>query len=150
MKTTEHGRRAAEKSNRKKSKFLGMSISTAKSKLVRLLLFSFAEELGRNTCYRCKQTIETSEDFTIDHKEPWLHNDLDLFWDLENIAFSHHGCNSSAARRPTKITRPNGTSWCSRCQSLLDKEEFSKNCGDPHGLSWICKKCTRNYRRSRK
>lgn len=35
-------------------------------------------------------TIDT---FSIEHKEPWLHNSPELFWDLENITYSHKKCN---------------------------------------------------------
>jgi hypothetical protein len=44
----------------------------------------------------------TREDFSIDHKTPWLDTDspVDLFFDLENIAYSHKGCNARAASRP--------------------------------------------------
>lgn len=76
---------------------LGMSYHTARSRLQRKILFEFAKRLKMDTCHRCGGQIDADE-FSIDHKKPWLHVDAELFWDLENIAFSHHGCNSGHHR----------------------------------------------------
>ncbi|MEK7738413.1 MAG: hypothetical protein AAB326_00060 [Pseudomonadota bacterium] len=33
---------------------------------------------------------------STDHKEKWLDSNINLFWDINNIAFSHMKCNTSA------------------------------------------------------
>jgi hypothetical protein len=38
--------------------------------LMKNLVFSYAQKLGLNFCYRCKEEL-TRNDFTIDHEKPW-------------------------------------------------------------------------------
>lgn len=35
----------------------------------------------------------SADDWSIEHIEPWIGVDPDLFWDLDNITFSHKKCN---------------------------------------------------------
>lgn len=79
---------------------LGMNFCTAQGRLRKLLLFSLVQRLSMNTCFRCNQPIATSAELSMEHKIPWLHstNPVQLFFDLENIAFSHLRCNSASAR----------------------------------------------------
>lgn len=77
---------------------LGMSYGSARGRLDRIIMFEQAKRLGELNCYRCGKPIESVKDFTVDHKHPWLHMNADLFWSLENIAFSHHVCNSKHHR----------------------------------------------------
>lgn len=76
---------------------LGMSHSTASSRLRKMIMFKLAQELGHDICYRCYEKIETLEEFSVDHKVSWQNsqNPVDLFFDLNNISFSHLGCNIS-------------------------------------------------------
>ena len=89
-------------SKQKKTEQLGMSVSTANGRLVKDLLFKLAIDAGHK-CHRCGDVL-TRDTFSIEHKVPWLdsENPLGLYFDLDNIAFSHLSCNSGAARRPTK------------------------------------------------
>lgn len=87
------------KSYQGKSEFLGMNVSTAISQLRKMILFKLAQETNRDICFRCGERIATIKQFSIDHKKPWLNTDPNLFWDLDNIAFSHSGCNRAAARQ---------------------------------------------------
>lgn len=91
--------------NKKKSKQLGMPHGTASNRLRKNILFDLLCELDYNICYRCDQPISTVEDLSIDHTKPWLDSEepIKLFFDLNNIAFSHFKCNSGAARRPHKL-----------------------------------------------
>ena len=94
--------------DKKKAKQLGMNPSTASNRLVKDLLFRFgAESLD---CYRCGEELER-ENFSIDHKVPWLDSDdpLGLYFDLENVTFSHKDCNRAAARNGQTITAGHGT-----------------------------------------
>lgn len=77
---------------------LGMSVTGARHKLLRALLFRLVVKLGLDNCFRCGKKINDVSWLTIEHKKPWLHVDVSLFWDVENICFSHSKCNSGARR----------------------------------------------------
>jgi len=89
-----------ENSNKKRFEQLGMPIGTAQNKLRKLVMFQLIKKLGLNVCFQCKKEIEKSDDLSIEHKIPWLDskNPKELFFDLNNIAFSHQSCNYSAGR----------------------------------------------------
>ncbi|MAF04412.1 hypothetical protein [Herbaspirillum sp.] len=84
----------------KKSKQLGMSASTAAHRLRVDLLFKFAI-LSGHKCYHCNGDL-VRETFSIEHKKAWLDSadPKAIFFDLDNIAFSHIGCNSANKRHP--------------------------------------------------
>jgi hypothetical protein len=86
----------------KKREQLGMDPGGASVRLNRDLLFKFVMSSGEK-CFRCGGEL-TRETFSIEHKEPWLdsHDPVKLFFDLDNVAFSHKVCNYRAARRPNK------------------------------------------------
>lgn len=88
--------------NMKKSKQLGMNVSTATGKLLKDLLFDFVVKSGIK-CFRCGGEL-TRDSFSIDHKVPWLHtkDPVNSFFDLDNISYSHLSCNCSDARHPNK------------------------------------------------
>lgn len=79
----------------------GMPRGTANSKLRKKLLFELLRTIGANKCRRCGLDIVLSEDLAIEHLTDWK-DDQDLFWMLENIAFSHLSCSSGAARQEGK------------------------------------------------
>jgi hypothetical protein len=78
--------------------FSGKSFGSACNRLLKALLFHMAQELKRDKCYRCDHIITSVDQFSIDHKTAWR-SAPELFFDLNNIAFSHRSCNSRAARR---------------------------------------------------
>jgi hypothetical protein len=84
----------------KKKDQLGMNCGTASYRLVKDLLFSFVKDIP---CYHCGGQL-SRDTFSIEHIKPWLdsENPVELFFDLENISFSHKSCNYSASRRPHK------------------------------------------------
>jgi len=84
-----------------KLKQLGVSPGTAAHRLRKMLLFRFAQQSNQDTCYRCKLKIESIDEFSIEHIIPWLHaeNPAQVFFDLDNIAYSHMKCNISFARK---------------------------------------------------
>lgn len=125
----------SKKVENKKKEQLGMAQGTARNKLVKMIMFDMAKKLGLNFCYQCSAEIVNISNLTIEHKEPWLDskNPKELYFDLNNIAFSHHSCNVGAAR-PKSIKHP---SWYA----------YKKGCR--------CKECTeintekvRNFRNS--
>ena len=78
----------------KKSLLLGMNFVTARNRLDRDLLFHFVTVMGYK-CHRCGEEI-TRDTFSVDHIENWsqAENPIESFFDIKNIAFSHHNCNS--------------------------------------------------------
>lgn len=83
----------------KKQQQLGMNPSTASNRLVKDTLWRLVVQAGQNVCYRCSQPM-TRETFSIEHKEAWLDSDdpLGLYFDQENISFSHLNCNIKDSR----------------------------------------------------
>lgn len=77
------------------------SRGAAANSLRKLILFDLAGRLDLLTCYQCGNPIETVREFSIEHKQPWegAENEEAVFFDFDNIAFSHLGCNSGACRR---------------------------------------------------
>lgn len=96
-----------------KSEQLGMSHSTASHKLRKMIMFKLVQQCGLDNCYRCGEKIDI-DNFSIEHIESWLHseNPKELFFDLDNISFSHTSCNYAHARQPKTKPRnaPNGKS----------------------------------------
>jgi len=88
--------------SKKKSEQLGMNPSTASHRLVKDVLFKLLIEAG-HTCFQCGEEL-TRDTFSIEHMEPWLDSEdpLGLYFNLENIAFSHKSCNYAASRTPYK------------------------------------------------
>lgn len=76
-----------------------MNPSTASNRLVKDVLFKLAVDAGHK-CFQCGGEL-VRDSFSIEHKVPWLDscNPIALYFDTENIAFSHHGCNVGARRK---------------------------------------------------
>jgi len=133
-----------------------MSYSTAVYRLQRQILFSMAQELRRDKCFRCGKLIECIEEFSVEHKKPWLDVAPSLFWDLGNVAFSHHKCNSGVARRTDAVrdaaggrnskvkNAPADKAWCAGHQDYVAVKNFHSNKRNASGYASYCKKC-RHY-----
>lgn len=122
-----------------------MPFGTANNRLRKLVLFNLAQKLKENICFRCGELIRTVEDFTIDHKEAWRSKGAELFWDMNNIAFSHAHCNLPTGMVRREIV--DGTLWCSKCKLFLEIGRFSKDKKQRTGYSLICKDCSNRQRR---
>lgn len=85
--------------SKKKAEQLGMPIGTAHGRLRKLVLFDLLKRHDENFCFHCGMEIENASELSIEHKIPWLDNSVELFWDMENIAFSHLSCNSAAGKK---------------------------------------------------
>ena len=130
-----------------KTAHLGMPYGTAMHKLRKMIVFRMAQRLAEDFCFKCGLKIETVEELSIDHKVAWLHGDTVLFWDLDNIAFSHRVCNRPdklAGRKPREA--PPGTAWCCGCQAFLCRSEFTRNRSTWNGLQKNCRGCFRAMR----
>ena len=97
-------------SNKKKSEQLGMPNGTAAGRLRKAIMFDLIKETGRNICFQCGGTIDCVSDLSIEHKIPWLDSEdpVGLYFDLDNIAFSHLRCNCASSRK-VKGMRSHGT-----------------------------------------
>lgn len=89
------------KSNKKKSKQLGLSFGAACYKLQKNILFDLIKKLNLDICFRCNQKIDDIDSLSIDHKIAWMdsNNPIKLFYSLDNITFSHLKCNCSLANK---------------------------------------------------
>lgn len=87
--------------NKEKARQLGMPIGTATARLKKSIMFELVKQLNLDICFVCQKKIESEEEFSIEHKTPWLYskNPTELFFSLENIAFSHLKCNVSSRRK---------------------------------------------------
>ena len=112
-------------SNKKKDQ-LGMNPSTASNRLVKDLLFNL---LPNKKCYRCNKNM-TRENFSIEHKIEWLDskNPIKLYFDLNNITFSHLSCNIKSRRIKKGISHPSIESYnrgC-RCDDCKNENKIHK------------------------
>lgn len=105
---------------------LGMNPSTASNRLIKDLLFDFVIKAGHK-CHRCGGDLERHT-ISIEHIEAWLDSDhpIEMFFDIQNIAYSHLSCNARASRPGIRPKRgmTHGTSGyrqgcrCEKCKSL--------------------------------
>ena len=153
--------RVSYNTNTAKAEQLGMPFGTASARLKKKILLSLLQKLGEDKCYRCGNLIATVEGLSVEHKKAWFNIDTELFWDLDNIAFSHLDCNIRAgdktrAGETLKLLNianrkigPPGTAYCYREKAFVDEGLFFKDRNHWNGLSNECKPC-RNLRRSPK
>ena len=148
--------------NLKKDIQLGMSHGKANNKLRKLLLFELSRRCGLNFCFQCGKEIETVDQFSIEHKIPWLDSEspIELFFNLDNIAFSHLLCNignirkkylkengnNVASNRPRKNYPEKDLYWCSGCKQYKNENSFHKNIHSFNGRHNECKDCRREIR----
>lgn len=98
-------RRAGDQRSREKKRaLLGMDASTASSRLKKHIMWLMAVRLNLHTCYRCGNTIDDKDSFSVEHKQSWIAalDPVAAFFDLDNIAFSHLNCNAGAAVKVNK------------------------------------------------
>lgn len=98
--------------NKNKSDLLGEVYSSARGRLMKIILFQLVKETNKNICFQCGKEIKVIEELSIEHKEPWMKakNPKESFYDLNNIAFSHLYCNTLAVDRTNKRNSPVGKS----------------------------------------
>ena len=117
---------------KKKNEQLKMDVGTAQSQLKQMILWSLLQETGRTKCFVCKEEMSL-ETFSIEHMEPWLdkENAIELFFNLQNISFSHLTCNISRRSKGSQSFHGTETRYIYGCRCEL------------------CKKAHANYRRER-
>lgn len=110
-------------SKEKKTLQLGMNPSTASGRLIKDTLWRLVVQTNQDKCFQCNETM-TRENFSVEHKVAWLDSDdpVSMFFDQDNISFSHHSCNVKAGRKGKGYTPEqalearrlsNRTSWSS-------------------------------------
>lgn len=117
------------KSNEKKAKQLGMPQGTAANRLRKSIIFSLVKRLQENYCYQCGAEIETENELSIEHKVPYLDSTdpVELYFSLDNIAYSHLSCNSGAARNANaeRASHPSTKCYAKGCRCDGCKEANS-------------------------
>lgn len=88
-----------KENNKKKKEILGEDAGTASNKLKKKIMFHLIKKLNENICFQCGKEIADEKELSIEHKIPWLDKGKDLFYDINNIAFSHLSCNIKASRK---------------------------------------------------
>lgn len=128
-------------SNDRKNQTLGMPHGTAANRLRKILLFNQLKKHSENVCARCGKSIETVDELSIEHLKPWEGISAELFWDLNNVAFSHlfcnrpHRYNDGLSRRNSG---PEGTEWCNTCKRFEPRENFHRHSGRWNGVQKTC------------
>lgn len=116
-----------------------MPYGTANHRLRKMVMFHLIRQLNQDYCFQCGAQITSVDDLSIEHKRNWKNIDAELFWDMNNIAFSHRACNVPENRRggARRIGEP-GTSWCVMCKAFHDNARFRKNANRWNGLDSSC------------
>jgi hypothetical protein len=128
-------------SSKHKTEFLAMPHGTATNRLRKMILFNLVQRCNEDTCFKCGKKILTVEELSIEHKKPWEGISVELFWDLNNIAFSHLRCNKPHSYGNNKKVGPEGTDWCSGHKAFLPSEDFWKSKRYVRGVLPYCKVC---------
>ncbi|MCA1817025.1 MAG: hypothetical protein LC746_11570 [Acidobacteria bacterium] len=131
-----------------------MPHGTASGRLRKIILFNLLQKHDENVCFKCSKVIARADELSIEHKQPWEGVSVELFWSLDNIAFSHRHCNlphryAGGQARNRKIG-PEGTAWCRRCKAFRPVADFSRNESRWNGLQVWCNRCLRSYQRSKR
>ena len=122
-----------------------MPHGTAANRLRKLVLFDLLRRHGENVCFRCSGQIETADELSLEHKRPWEGVSVELYWSLDNIAFSHLRCNlphryKSGGSKLRKVG-PEGTAWCRNCKVFRPVADFCRNSARWNGLQAWCNAC---------
>jgi hypothetical protein len=123
---------AMDTGNARKAAQLGMPYGTATHVLRKALLFRLAQMLGLDECFQCQKVIATVDDFSLEHMVPWGSSEdpKAAFFDLNNIAFSHLGCNARAAFRPKQYPSRREKNEASRKRARADPMRYAKELSD--------------------
>ncbi len=95
---------------------LNMEFGKANHRLFRKIMFEWCVQLGLNECTKCHKTINKIEEWTVEHIRPWHSANVDadkkaLYFDLNNIGYSHLHCNCGSANLGKGKSGYNGVDW---------------------------------------
>lgn len=125
-----------------------MPLGQANFRLWKKAVWGLLESLGMSDCFRCGSPM-SEQTYSLDHRLVWRGVSADLFWDAENIGWSHHACNLEAARKVTPKPEPkrrvvvDGTLTCAACRKTKSAEYFGKSSRAWNGYSSYCLDCAR-------
>jgi hypothetical protein len=138
--------------NAARSAQLGMPFGTASGRLRKAIMFKYVQLAGHDKCFKCGLVIEDIDHLSIEHKMPWQGRDTALFWDLDNIAFSHLRCNTPHHHPGSKprYVGPEGTRWCSGCRVFHPESSFNVSNYKSAGLQSVCRVFQVNHKRERR
>jgi hypothetical protein len=125
---------------------LGMNWSTANARLRKQLLFRYIQRSSDDKCSQCGKIIESIDDLSIEHVLPWENRDPSLFWDLDNIKYSHLSCNKPHAYKQ-RFMDGQGNLSCASCREIKSPESFSVRSDRSSGRHSYCKDCERKRTR---
>jgi hypothetical protein len=133
---------------------LGMPHGTASARLRKNIMFNLLQRLNEAHCFKCGLAITTVTELSIEHKLPWEGRSAELFWNLNNIAFSHLRCNTPHERKngADKLRKvgPQGTGWCCGCSQFLPAASFCRNIHRWDKLHSECRSCEKIRKRCTK
>ena len=131
------------RNNASRSEFLGMPHGTAANRLRKQILFDCIQKLNLDSCFACGEKILSADELSIEHKKPWEGISVDLYWDLDNIAFSHLKCNRPHRQgHGLRKVGPQGTAWCIDCQRFRREDDFYRETNRWNGRMRRCKQCS--------
>lgn len=87
---------------------LGQPADKAQAILRRRVMLALIQKAGLDCCARCGARLVDPDDIALDHVVPWRNsqNPKKLFWDLDNVRFSHKHCNiEHSLRRKSKAEK---------------------------------------------
>ncbi len=116
-------------STKRKSHLLGMSYGKATHRLRKAILWYLVKETKKDTCFRCEKGIESIEELSIEHKESWqlADNPQELFFDIDNITFSHLKCNVGSYKRSIKVC-PQGHVYDTKTTVIFEGMRYCRCC----------------------
>lgn len=143
--------------NAKKVEVLGMPFGTASARLKKNIMFALLKKHSEDVCFQCSKQIMTVDELSVEHKDPWMANGVEAFWDINNIAFSHLYCNvrAHAPGDPTALIAinqakrrigPDGQYWCTGGQHFEEESEFFEDRSRWNGRCSECRTCRSNRR----
>lgn len=115
------------RSGKRKAQLLGEPHGTCSARLRKALLFKYLRMAGEDVCFKCGFRIESDTHLSIDHKIPWQSSEdpKRLFFDLENVAFSHLACNRTDEPRNQNM----GKTHCHRGHEFTVENTYVRGDG---------------------
>lgn len=149
------GTKVGVNTNAAKAAQLGMPFGTAAHRLRKMIMFRMMQKCAEDTCHNCGDKIETVDELSIEHIEPWLGVNPDLFWDLDNITWSHLRCNRPnrpnygnfvTGHTPANKMQSADGLWCGLCRTYKHPDEFSNKKTRWSGKEDRCRSCRATIR----
>jgi len=121
-------------SQKKGYEILGQSLQKSHIQIRKLMLFHCMQKCGMDTCFQCGEKITDINTLSIEHKIAWMgsENPKEMFWDVNNLAFSHLRCNSIGIKNKNRLIHPSVNAYvkrgcrCEECTNLYLKRKESE------------------------